>query len=146
MSFRKSVLRESPFDENLFGYAPFEDIDASLNAWRSGAVVVASDSRVFHNKSPARRGNGYALGVLHCLNRAYIVAKHSAVDSLPRRQLVKFTRYKTLLYFLAVRNSHTFTRWLGARACMGGVIRLKDVESSEASSLYRKLRSELLKS
>jgi GT2 family glycosyltransferase len=113
MSFRTEAILHCGFEKTFSNYSICEDIDASFGAWNRGAVVGAGKSRVFHFKSPERRGNGWDIGVQQLLNLAFVVAKHTPVGHPARRALPGFARYKSYLCFLGARNAYGRDRLRG---------------------------------
>lgn len=128
MSFRTEIIKSFGFDEALVGYAPFEDVDASLSAWRLGAVVACLKSNVYHNKFQGKRGDGRTIGVMNVLNRAYVYKKHSGG---PGKEMSRYLRRLTIGYFLAVRDSYTYRKWVGASSALRQAVSLLEVQDLE---------------
>jgi len=138
MSFRTEVIREVRFDETLSRYSLFEDMDASLGAWRRGWVVGANRARIFHYRSPERRGDHELMGAIQVLNKAYVVAKNSRPGDSARRALARFTRYKELLYSLSRHRDEGRARLRGLRRARAQLAPLLATDSDEAAaSAYR---------
>jgi GT2 family glycosyltransferase len=55
MSFRKHVLQQFRFDENLLGYANAEDLDFSFRVSRHYKLMLAPLAKVYHHVSPIER-------------------------------------------------------------------------------------------
>jgi glycosyltransferase involved in cell wall biosynthesis len=121
MTFRSAVIRQFGFDTNLRRYSLYEDRDASLGAWRTGAVVAAKQAQVFHYKSPERRDDGYRMGVARLLNLAYVIAKHSPIGHPCRAGTLRFCRYTTFLYRVSTRDSNGRERYRGAKAALAEI-------------------------
>jgi glycosyltransferase involved in cell wall biosynthesis len=136
MTFRTAVARRMGFDENLTRYGLFEDRDASFGAWRDGAVVATPAAKVFHYRSPDRRDSGRRMGATQLLNLAYIVAKHAPVGHASRLGLLRFGRYKCLLYLLASRGGFGRERLRGARAALKELPAFVEAQPGTASHVY----------
>lgn len=136
MSFRTAIARKNGFDTHLANYAVFEDVDASFNAWRSGAVVAARKAQVYHHRSPERRGDAKQIAVQQILARAYVTAKHSSPGSRARAYLRPFCQYKTFLYLLASRSAYGRARFSGARAALRELRTFATVPSEQAAESY----------
>lgn len=144
MSFRTEVIRRVRFDEALSRYSLFEDIDASLGAWRRGLVVAALRARVHHYRSPERRDAGRRLGVEQLANKAYIVCKHSEPGAAARGHIRPFARYKLLQYRLGAHDAFGRERLQGARAAFAELPDFVTAPSTEAPALYRDAMARLL--
>lgn len=140
MSFRTSAIRKYKFDEALLGYAPFEDIDASMSAWKSGAVVAATSAYIYHNKNASSRGDGFTIGATHLLNRAYVICKHSAKAHPARKQLVPFSYYKWALYASTPFKHYGRARLKGAWRALSWVKLLAESPRSAATDNYLQAR------
>lgn len=124
MSYRTEVIRGLRFDEGLGRYALFEDIDASLRVLDSHVLAAASDAWIYHHKAPERRDAGQAMGAMHILNRAYVLAK----DRLPEAaawarvcaEARRYARYKTWLYRLRAKPGFARDRLRGAERATAG--------------------------
>ncbi len=114
MSFRTQLILERGFDEALGRYALFEDHDACLHVLEHHALVNATDARVCHYRSPEQRVGGLEWGVMHVLNRAYIVLKHSPPGSRARRYLRRFCRFKLARLAVQAGTSYGVERVRGA--------------------------------
>jgi len=136
MTFRTSVIRAIGFDETLKRYCLFEDRDASFGAWRIGAVVATSSARVFHYRSPEKRDAGYRMGVEQLLNQAYIIIKHTPVGHPARRCLLRFARYKIILYRLAAGSRFGSERLLGATTALKMLPELLNTPSEKSRTVY----------
>ncbi len=136
MTFRTEVARRVGFDEHLTRYSPFEDRDASLGAWRQGAVVATPTAKVFHYRATELRDNGRRMGVTHLLNLAYVIAKHSPVGHPGRLALRRYGRYKCLLYRLAARDEFGRDRFRGAEKAFGELAAFLEVPAGKAAEVY----------
>lgn len=121
MSFRTDAIRPTGFDAVLGGYALDEDIDASFQAARHGAVVAARNAKIYHHRFPTGRGDGGRLGRMEVLNRIYVGLKHAHQPGLPagtvtamRRRLRGFIWLKLLTCLPKVRSEFGRDRLRGA--------------------------------
>jgi len=114
MSFRTNVIQKIRFDERLGRYSLFEDLDASLAAWKEGMVVAAPSARTYHFKSPERRGNGYNLGFSQILNRSYVILKHTDERAKDMGCALLYFRYKLFQYSLSAHTKFGRDRLRGA--------------------------------
>lgn len=97
MSFRTEVIRRTGFEEAFRGYGLYEDIDASFAATRAGVLVGANSARIHHHRFPSGRPDRRAFAVMTVLNRAFVIARHSAALPEDQRRAV---RAKTRNYAL----------------------------------------------
>ena len=114
MSFRTPVIKAIKFNQAFDAYCLFEDTDASFSAYKLGVLVGARNAHVYHHKFPARRGEGFRLGLWQVLNRAYVVAKNSEGDPFINKSLKKFIYYKLFLYALSCHSQFGRERYRGA--------------------------------
>lgn len=98
MSFRTELIRAVGFDEGLGRYALFEDTDASLGILKSHLLIGAQRAQIYHYKSPENRANGYSMGAIQMLNRAYILSKHADMDFRMIAAFWIFSGYKLVQY------------------------------------------------
>lgn len=136
MSFRTEAIKRHGFDETLKDYSLFEDIDASFSAWKEGLVVATTKSKVFHYKSPEKRDAGRKLGVTQILNKAYVVAKHSAIGDQARNQIARYGRYKTFLYRLTSKDTFSIERYHGAKRAMEFVPQFQNAHPHNCAKSY----------
>lgn len=114
MSYRTELIRRLGFDETLGKYALFEDTDASMRVLKTKLLVGARNVGIYHYKSPERRDNGYRLGAVQTLNRAYVLAKTGEMDRGLRWRYRIFTFYKILQYCCAIHNRFGRDRLAGS--------------------------------
>ena len=115
MSFRRHVIEAVRFEEKLGRYALLEDIDAALGVLGTGHLLVAAEGAgVYHHKSPERRADGYAWGVIQLLNRAYVMARHHRGDPALIRATRAHGRLKIAQYALGLRSGFGRGRLAGA--------------------------------
>lgn len=136
MSFRTEVIRRVRFEERFTRYSLFEDIDASLGAWRMGTVIGARRAKVFHYKSPERRDQGRRMGAVQILNKACVVAKHSPVGHSARSAMTRFARYKTMQYRMGAGDEFGKDRLAGARAALAELPALLRATPERAIEAY----------
>ncbi len=125
MSFRTHAIKPTGFDEALGGYALDEDIDASFQAARHGAVVGAKKGKIYHHRFPSGRGDGARLGRMEVLNRLYVGLKHARRDDLPkgteaamRLRMRGFLVLKLLVALAGARSEFGRARLAGAWAAI----------------------------
>lgn len=61
MSYRRSALLKTHFDERLIGYGLGEDLELSYRLRQAGRLLITSDARLIHNESPTNRLSHEAL-------------------------------------------------------------------------------------
>ena len=76
-----------------------------------------NQARVFHHRPVGKRADDFEMGVMHVLNRAYIVTKHA------RNGFQTGTRPAETFVVQAVPLSSTYLRSVDAGALHGGVVR-----------------------
>ena len=141
MSFRTELIRNIRFDEILGRYALFEDRDASLGILHNYLIICAKTAKVFHYRSPEKRTNGLDWGVMHILNRVYVVCKHSSPGSLARRRLIGYSCYKMLRYLLQAQTPYGRQRVLGAWRAIRQIPKLLGASREELPGNYLKARN-----
>lgn len=144
MTFRTGLIRKIGFDETLGRYSLLEDRDASLGVLEESVIVQANNAKLFHYASPEKRVNGLEWGVMHILNRAYIVCKHSPEASLSRRRLKRYSFYKLGRYLLQAESAYGRQRVIGAWRGIACLEEMLACPREELTSKYLKLRSECL--
>lgn len=145
MSFRSNMIKKYRFDENLGPYSLFEDRDASLNVMGEKMVFAALKAKVYHYRVPSPRSSGKEWGVMHILNRAYVVCKHSTPVSKSRKALKTYLLYKIFRYLLQTTNSYGFLRLYGSIKAYSQVNRLLKAIKEELPSAYLTAKKECLK-
>lgn len=144
MSYRTEVIRRLRFDEELGRYALFEDIDASLRVLDTHCLAAAQDAYIYHHKAPERRDGGQALGAMHILNRAYVLAKDRIEDSGAWTQIRdkarRFARYKTWLYRLRAKPGYGRQRLLGAKLASRYQDQIFDAPRDELAATYARVK------
>lgn len=141
MSFRTDLIRRTGFNEHLGRYALGEDIDAGFGILRDHLLVGARNAQIYHHKAPDRRANGRALGAMHILNRAYILARAGETDDRLRAMQSRFALYKIAQYAIGARGVFGRDRLAGARAAYGIMGQLFDATPDDLTPLYLKLRA-----
>jgi glycosyltransferase involved in cell wall biosynthesis len=145
MSFRTALIREHPFDESLGRYALFEDYDASLAILDRWMIGRAKNALVYHHRFPEPRVNGVDWGVLQVLNRAFVVCKHTAPGAKARADLMRYSLYKVMRYFLQSISGQGWPRTVGAWRAAIRVPRLGAAPPEQLTDLYLKLRAECIR-
>ena len=74
MSYRSSVINRYKFSEVFSGYCLGEDTGASFLALREGLLIGARNAKIYHHKYPAKRANGYDMGLMQVINFAYVLS------------------------------------------------------------------------
>lgn len=146
MSFRTDLIRRTGFDEALGRYSLFEDHDACMSVLRSHLIVVAESARVFHHRVPEQRADPFELGVMHILNRAYILSKHAPAGSPSTRPaLMRYACYKLVRYLLRSHSPAMRRRLAGAwRATRRASLLCRTGPSGDLPERYLRLREECL--
>ena len=146
MSFRTALIRQRPFNENLGRYALFEDTDASFNILRDHLLVGARNAQIYHHKAPTQRANGFAMGAMQILNRAYVLACAGHTDRQMQAHFSRFSRYKLAQYALGARSPYGRDRLAGARAALRAAPQLFSASPEGLTSLYLTLRANCFES
>ncbi|OWJ84105.1 hypothetical protein CDV52_09490 [Haematobacter missouriensis] len=150
MSFRTDLIRRLGFDEGLGRYALFEDIDASLRILDSHCLVAAEDAFIYHHKAPERRDSGRAMGAMHILNRAYVLAKDRVSDPADwarvQEDAKRFATYKTLNYRLRANPGFGQDRLQGAKTASALQGRLFSTPRKELPKVYAQIKELCLSS
>jgi len=150
MSFRTETIRRLQFDEGLGRYALFEDIDASLRTLGSLCIVAATEAFIYHHKAPERRDAGQAMGAMHILNRAYVLAKDRTDDPKEwariQAEARRFAGYKTWLYRLRAKPGFARDRLRGAELASAHQQALFDAPRHELAATYARVKELCLRS
>ena len=141
MSFRTELIRKVGFNEYLGRYALCEDIDAGFGILRDHHLVGARNAQIYHHKAPTRRANGRAMGAMHILNRAYVLARAQESDSRMLAMMRRFSGYKIAQYALGARGSFGRDRLAGARVAYDLMPALFTAAPEDLTPLYLKLRA-----
>lgn len=136
MSFRADLIKKIKFDENLGDYSLFEDRDASLGVMKEKMIFVAKKAKIFHYRAPEKRSSGREWGMMHILNRAYVVCKHSESTSKSRKVLKVYLLYKIIRYLLQISNRYGIQRLNGAIRAYCQVERLMNSNKDELPTVY----------
>jgi len=145
MTFRSDAIKKYKFDETFSDYSLFEDIDASFSAWNTGAVVGARNAKIFHNKSPERRGDGTVLGVTQILNKTYVIAKHSPSDTFLLQEMKRFAQFKLLQYMRAPWSAFQRQRFVGAYRAFRKINLIFLSSKADLPDTYRQCLTQCLK-
>lgn len=144
MSFRSNMIKKYRFDEDLGVYSLFEDRDASLSVMGEKMVFIALNAKVYHYRVPGPRSHGKEWGVMHILNRAYVVCKHSTPASKPRKALKAYLLYKIFRYLLQTNNSNGYQRLYGSIKAYFQVVKLLRATKKDLPSVYLAAKKECL--
>jgi len=144
MSFRTETIIKYRFDEILKDYSLCEDIDASFSAWKEGAVVGVRNSKIYHFKSPEKRGNGKTLGSTQILNKAYVVVKHTAKGHPARKALAKFAKLKILKYRLDAKDTFGKERYIAAKQALNQLSSLVECDKKDLAHSYHEGLKDIL--
>jgi len=140
MSFRTEIIRKAGFHEALGRYALCEDIDASFMVLRTHLLIGARNAQIFHYKAPNARTSGRKLGVMHILNRVYVLARHADMTPHSIRQLRWFLRYKIVRYSLQMYTKFGRDRLAGAISAYRHCKPLLSSETGNSLERYLKAR------
>jgi glycosyltransferase involved in cell wall biosynthesis len=140
MSFRSDLIKRTGFDEILGRYGLFEDHDACMGILASHCIVNAREAKVFHRRPRARRADELELGMMHILNRAYILMKHDIGGFRVRPSLMRYACYKLALYALRACNPHMRRRLVGAWRAAQAIPRICDSSREALAREYLELR------
>lgn len=150
MTFRTEVIRRLQFDDGLGRYALFEDIDASLRTLDNLCIVAATQALIYHHKAPERRDAGQAMGAMHILNRAYVLAKDRSENpkewARVQAEARRFAGYKTLLYRLRAKSGFARDRLRGAELASAHQQALFDAPRHELAATYARVKELCLRS
>lgn len=148
MSFRTEAIAAG-FEEAFRGYGLYEDIDASFHATRHGALVGANRARIHHHRFPSGRPDAHNFALMTVLNRAFVVARHSAGMSTDERRMMRrktrnyaLARMAMLLPKIAGHNARAGLR--GTRAALSAIDALMLAPPEALVSTYATIRDRLL--
>lgn len=136
MSFRADMIKQFRFDENLGTYSLFEDRDASLNVMQNKMILTAMKAKVYHYRAPERRANGREWGMMHILNRTYVICKHSEMKSKSRKALKAYLIYKIFRYLLQATDSYGIQCLIGAMRAFFQVDKLMRSDKDKLPSTF----------
>lgn len=99
MAFRKEIVDEFKFDENLHGYCDLEDDDFSYRVSRAHRNVYTPFAKLIHNVSPISRDKEYDKAKMRMENHYYLFKK-----DLPQTLKYKFAFWWSVigLFVIAV--------------------------------------------
>jgi len=102
MTFRRDVINDRVFDENMSGYALGEDVDISLQVRRTHKLLHLSDARLTHLKSEIERHSIFRKIQARLLSWEYLSRKHNLKRGVINRSrmLVSLTLETILLSIL----------------------------------------------
>lgn len=118
MAFRKEIVDEFKFDENLYGYCDLEDDDFSYRVSRAHRNVYTPFAKLIHNVSPVSRVEKYDKAKMRMENHYYLFKKN-----LPQTRKYKFAFWWSVigLFVMAMigRNKEVL------KGLMNGLINIK---------------------
>lgn len=79
-AWRKEILAEFKFDENLHGYCFMEDADFSYRVSRKYVNIYTPYAKVIHCRSPAARNKSYQIEKMLIENYCYLFKKNLPQD------------------------------------------------------------------
>lgn len=144
MSFRTAVLREFGFNELLGRYSLGEDILASVEALSAGVVIGARNAKIYHHRAPARRDNGFNMGVSLILNRIYILGKLGYFDRHSRVRFWMFYILKLAGFLASATSVYGRAKFRGG---LTALVRGRQLLSSHPETLdttFKSIRQELI--
>ena len=104
-------------------------------------IICANNAKVFHYRNPEKRVEGPEFGIMHILNRAYVVCKNSEPGSLERRLLRRFIYYKLFRYVLQIHTKYGRQRLQGAWFASKYAMKLsKSQRNTEIQKLYKNMQ------
>ncbi len=89
--WRREVLRQYSFDEELLGTGVFEDLVFSYPVGKRYKLFVVAEARVRHMEPPRTWRGSFRVGQVRAINRVYFVRKNSDL-SLPRCHIATLGR------------------------------------------------------
>jgi GT2 family glycosyltransferase len=142
-SYRRSVIQQVLFDEDLVFYVSGEDADASYRASFQGALLEVPSAKLFHVGHPSARPDFYTKTLVKISNNAFWIQKHN-----PRRFktkawfLIRLARYlpgEALydLFDLFGWRQLSFPKTRGFLAALWPTLRLFCMPSSQVVQWYR---------
>ncbi|MDX2187620.1 MAG: glycosyltransferase [Opitutaceae bacterium] len=146
MTFRTEVVRRFGFEEAFTRYAPFEDRDASLQAWRHGTVLAARNAWVYHHRQPGKRERGFVLGASQILNLAYVVCKNTVPTSPIRKTLYRHIAMKLATTALFAFRRYDRHRTLGQMFALRKLPGFLNLEGEPLRSAYTRIADEINRS
>jgi GT2 family glycosyltransferase len=142
-SYRRSVIQQVLFDQDLVFYVTGEDLDASYRASFQGVLLEVPSAKLFHVGHPSARPDFYTKTLVKISNNAFWVQKHN-----PRRFktkawfLIRLARYlpgEALydLFDLFGWRQLSFPKTRGFLAALWPTLRLFSMPSSQMVQWYR---------
>ncbi|KFI27009.1 hypothetical protein CN97_02045 [Haematobacter massiliensis] len=150
MSFRTAAIRPSGFEEAFAGYGLFEDIDASFQAMRFGALVAARRARVYHHRAPAGRPDPYHHAAMSILNRGLIFAKQFGSGRLAPAQVAdirartySYARLRMMGLLPRIRSAEARAELKGTRDALRALDQLLKLPPDRLGEGYLRLARDL---
>ncbi len=109
MTFRRPVLTAELFEPLLLYYAMCEDMDLSYRVSQHGALLEATEAKLYHFHSGSSRVSRYTVSALSALNQALFIKKNSDNLSRDRRRFYVLTARRVLAEFLKDSLSRRWT-------------------------------------
>lgn len=118
-AYRREVLDEFKFDENLQGYCWGEDDDFSYRVSRKYTNVYTPYAKVIHNSTPLKKNKKYDRMKMIIENHHYLFKKN-----FPQKLKNKFAFYMSIigLLILELMNSIIHRNAEGLRGLLSGII------------------------
>lgn len=140
MTFRSDLIKQLKFDETIgsrVGYAPCEDMEASVKILKSGHLLVAAlDAHVFHHRHPSPRAPAYNYGLSQIINYLYTVSKHFDRNAKSWNATQRYVRYKVFLYWLGSFNPNKKKLYKGSLAGWQNRKAFLDAKPAELDDIY----------
>ena len=146
MTYRTETVRKHKFDEDLGQYSLFEDIDLSLRVLQEKLVVTCLDAGIYHHRWPSNRANGRAIGAMHMLNRAFVLAKSETVSGKERKAMLRWGTARSLVEVVRARDLYGRQRRNGTIAAYFGLRRMLAASKYDAPKTYLQLRKSIFAS
>ena len=144
MSFRSELIKELRFNELLGRYSLFEDCDASFGILKDYFIVCAGRAKYFHFRSPEKRVDEYNWGMLHVLNRSYVICKHFPKNSIMRKMLRRYLILKTIRFIFRAQTTSGRQRFIGAWNALMLAPEIINASMHNATTKYIELKNRCL--
>jgi GT2 family glycosyltransferase len=148
MTFRRPALTAELFEPLLLYYAMCEDMDLSYRVSQRGALLEATEAKLYHFHSGSGRVSRYMVSALSALNQALFLKKNS--DNL-RRDCVRFyvlTTRRLLAEFLkdSLSQRWSLPQLRGLLTAIRYSIPLFAMSPQQLETWYPSLQKQILKS
>lgn len=145
MTFRREVIQKILFDERLGRFAVYEDWDASIAVLQKYLIVKSHKAKVFHYRFPGSRTNEYEFGMMHILNRAYVVCKYTCNNLNVNKKLIRYLYYKLFRYLLQFYSKSGRRKFIGGLKAFSFVNYLIDSPPNVLARRFEQCRDECVK-